>query len=384
MHMNRLAGLLVCAILVILGVPCRAADPAPFEKETVYTDAYGTVKQFYRATVADADLGMPLWTDGQPLQQGVFRLRNRKDRDVLRYAFARFTTAKPVEEVAAFYLNALGKDARRDTDKETGNLTIYCGEQANFRLVTLARADGATRLTLEHVERFPTPPRVYDEREQQVARVVEEITRGYQAARHVAYTMEQRIETTPATEQPAPALIWQLDFRRPKTLAVTVSAEGTVGLQIGTQGDTLTVTRQGAAPDTRGIGEAITSDTVPEIQSDPVARLLLGDTLISDEIDYLGLQPVGSLPLSQQVEVILTFPEDLAVLHLTIDRQRGVVLRAETVVKQEDRETRVIRTYNNTVLEPAPVAVTKPATPAVTAPVTPTKPPAPTRAVTIP
>lgn len=374
MSFNHHAGLLVCALIVLLfGAPCSAAD---FEKETVYTDAYGTVKQFYRATVTDADLGMPVWTDGQPLEQGVYRLRNRKDRDILRYAFARFTTTQPVEDVAAFYLNALGAAARRDTDKETGNLTVFCGEPANFRMVTLARADGATRLTLEHVEHFPTLPRTYTEREQQVVRVVEEITRGYRNARHIAYTMEQRIETTPAAEQPAPVLVWQCDFRRPKTLAVTVSAEGAVGLEITTQADQLILTRPGSDPEKRGIGDSITSSTVPEVQSDPVARLMLGDLLISDEIDYLGLQPVENLPLSQQVEVVLTFPEDLAVLHLTFDRRRGVILRAETIVKQADRETRVIRTYQDTVLEPAPLTA---------APVTPVpKPPAPTRAVTTP
>lgn len=373
----RYAGL-IC--LLLLGLPCWAADAAPFEKETVYTDAYGTVRQFYRAVATDADLGMPAWTDGELLQQGVFRLRDRKNRDILFYAFARFTTAKPVEEVAAFYLEALGADARRDTDKATGDVAVFCGEPQDFRLATITHKDGATHLTLEHVQRFPRPPRVYTEREQQVIRVVEEITRAYHNARRIAYTMEQRIETTPAADTPAPALIWQCDFRRPRSLAVTASAEGVVGLEIKSQGDTLIVTRPGRDPEARGIGETLTSAAVPELQSDPVARLMLGDTLISDEIDYFGLQAVGDLPLSRQVEVILTFPEDLAVLRLTIDRPRGVILRAETIVTQEDRETRVIRTYSYTAPAPAPV------TPAVNtaAPVTPAKPPAPTRAETTP
>ncbi|MHB9109092.1 MAG: hypothetical protein ACYDCO_18720 [Armatimonadota bacterium] len=376
MMIMRHAGLLVCAICVLLlGLPCCAADPAPFEKETVYTDTFGTIKQFYRAAATAADLGMPLWTEGTLLQQGVYRLRNRKDRDILRYAFIRFTTAKPAEEIAAFYLAALGPEARRDTDKATGDVTVYCGEPADFRLVTITREPDATRLTLEHVERFPSPPRAYTGREQQVVRVVEEVTRGYHQARRVAYTMEQRIETAPAAGEPAPVLLWQFDFRRPKTLAVTVSAEDTVGLEIATQGDRLILTRPGTKPEERGLGDTITAGTVPEVQSDPIARLMLGDTLLSDEIDYLGLQAVGDLPLAQQVEVILTFPEDLAVLRLTIDRQRGVILRAETVITQEDRVVRVIRTYTNTVLEPAPVAA---------APVTPTKPPAPTRAVPTP
>jgi len=379
----RHAGLLACAICVLLlGVPCRAADPAPFEKETVYTDAYGTVRQFHRAVATDADLGMPVWKDGELLQQGVYRLRDRKNRDILFYAFARFTTAKPVEEVASFYLDALGADARRDTDKATGDVTVFCGEKPDFRLVAITQKDGAIHLTLEHVQRFPNPPRAYTEREQQVIRVVEEITRAYHNARRIAYTMEQRIETTPAVEHTAPVLVWQCDFRRPKSLAVTVSAEGVVGLEIKTQGDKLVITRPNTDPQERAIGETLTSATVPEVQSDPVARLILGDTLISDEIDYFGLQAVGNLPLAQQVEVILTFPDDLAVLRLTLDRPRGVILRAETIVTQEDRQTRVIRTYHYTVPAPAPA----PALPAAntTAPVTPAKPPAPTRAVTTP
>jgi len=359
---------LICALcLLALGLCVMSEEkaPAPVEIETVYSDAYGTVTQFFRTEVREDDLAMPIRRDGLLLQSGVFRLRDRKNRDLLRYAFMRFSTTKRMEEMAGFYLKALGPDARRETDKDTGEVTVFCGEKANCRVVTLTPQEGCCRLTLEHIEHFAIPPRVYTEREKQVIRVVEEISRAYQTAGHVAYTMEQRIESTPAAEQTAPVLTWQVDFHRPKELALAVSADGAVGLTIATQGDRLIITRPGQEPDQRGIGEGITSATVPELQSDPIARLALGDTLLSDEIDYLALQPIGDAPLQQQVDVVLTFPEDLAVLHLWIDRQHHVITRAETVIRQADRETHVIRTYHDTVLEPAaaPAAVS-PAPPA--------------------
>jgi len=361
---RRMAGLLVCALcLAVLGAPVWAEDApaATTEKETVDTDAYGTVTQFFRARVAEDDLGMPVWQDGQLLNSGVYRLRDRKNRDLLRYAFARFSTTQHAETIVAFYLKALGKDARRETDKGTGAVTVFTGDAQNSRVVTITPQDENCRLLLEHVEHFTVAPRVYTEREQQVARVVEEMSRAYQQTQHLAYTLEQQVVTVPPADKPAPVLVWKVDFRRPRQLILNVSAEGVVGLDIATRKDKLVITRPGQEPTERNTGAALTVETVPELQSDPVARLFLGDALLTDDIDYLGVQPVGDAPLAQQIEVVLTFPEDQTVLRLQIDRQRRVISRAETVVRQDDRETHVIRTYTyNAAPEPAQTAPAAP------------------------
>jgi hypothetical protein len=350
---HRLAVLLGCALcLSALG---RAGDTPVehVEKETIYTDTYGTVTQLYRAVATEADLGMPIWRNGQLLDSGVFRVRDRKDRDMVRYAFARVSITQRMEVVAAFYLKALGGDARRETDKDTGEVMVFVGDRANSRVVRINPKNGNCHLLLEHVEHFAILPREYTEREQQVARVVEDISRAYRQAGRVAYTMEQQVVTDPPAERPAPVLTWKVDFRRPRQLTVNVSAEGMVGLDISTRDDKLIFTRPEQEAVEREFGAAITSDAVPELRNDPVARLVFGDVLLSDDIDYLALLPVGDAPLAQQVEVVLTFPEDLAVLHLQIDRLRQVITRAVTVVRQDGLETRVIRTYHDTVLEPA-------------------------------
>jgi len=356
---HRLVGMLVCALwLSAFSAPGRAEDaPAvPTGKETVYTDAYGTVTQLYRDSATEADLGMPVWQDGELLSSGVFRVRDRKDRDMLRYAYARFSAAQGMEEVAAFYLRALGKGARRDTDKDTGEVTVFIGDKENSRVVTISPKNGNSLLLLEHIEHYTIPPRVYTEQEKQVKRVVEEISRAYREARRVSYTMEQQVETDPPAEKPAPALTWKLDFRRPRQFSLSVSAMGMVGLEIATQGDKLVISRPGEEAVERQIGPVLASSNVPELRNDPIARLLFGDALISEQVDSLALLPVGDIPLDREVEAVLTYPEDKAVLHLRIDRQRGVITRVTTVVRQEEGETRVIRSYTDTVLEPEPDA----------------------------
>jgi len=353
--------LLVCALwLAALHAPLRAEDApaAPMEKETVYTDAYGTVTQLYRDQATEADLGMPIWQDGALQQSGIYRVRDRKSRDMVRYAFARISTTQRMEAIADFYLQALGKGARRDTNKETGEVMVFIGDKSNSRIVTISPKNGDILLLLEHVEHFTIPPRVYTEQEKQVKRVVEEISRAYLQARHIAYTMEQQVETDPPAEKPAPVLTWKVDFRRPRQFTLNVSAVGMIGLEIATQGGKLIVTRPGEEAVEREIGAALSSGSVPEMRNDPIAGLLFGDTLLSDQVDSLALLPVGDTPPDRQVEVVLTYPEDNAVLHLFIDRQRHVITRAVTVVRQEEGQTRVIRTYLNTVLEPAPGAAT--------------------------
>ena len=338
----------------------------PAEKETVRT-AQGLVKLFYRTAVVESDLEMPIYQPGELLESGAYRVRDRKNRDLLHYVFVTFRTEERQETVAGYYLAALGEDARRETDKNSGEVTVFSGGKDDCRIATLTLREGYCHLKLERVQRFTLPPRVYDAREQQVIRVLDEVAGAYRAARRVAYSAVQRVGMTPALNAPAPDLTWSVDFVRPTQLTVTAAVKDTVGLRIVTRDGKLIVTRQRGEPEERAIEHTITSALAPEMDGDTVARLMLGDALISDAVDYLGLAPVGDEPLHRQVEAVLTFPDDATTLRLRIDRQRNIITRSETIVAREEGRSRVVRTYSAIVVEPA-------ATPANPTPPTATTP----------
>jgi len=349
--------LLTACWALALCLPAQSQSPALPEarKETVYLENFGTFNHFYRQEVVPADLEMPIWRDGLQLSSGVYRVRDRKNRDMVRYVFVRLTTSHTAETIANYYQQFLGGSARRDVDPVTGEVMVFSGVPAHCRIITITPKEGYCRVLLERVQHFTIPPREYTAREQQVIRMIDEVTRTYQAAEHVAYAMEQQVVRASA-EAPAPPLRWAVDFRRPHTLAVHVTAQGVSGLDIATRGDRLVVTRPEQPEDVREIAGAITAPLVPELQGDLVARLMLGDILISDEIDYLVLLPVGDAPLHQQVKVVLTFPEESATLHLWIDRQRNIITQAETVINIDGEETRVTRSYHDTIVDAPPAA----------------------------
>ena len=119
------------------------------------------------------------------------------------------------------------------------------GEKANFRLVTILPQAQGCAVTIQRVQEYTVPPRVFDAREQRVLRVLAEVTKHYQAAQHVAYTMEQRTQLPATAGQPQPpVLTWTLDFTRPAQLTLTAAVGETTGLRITTEQDGLHVARQ--------------------------------------------------------------------------------------------------------------------------------------------
>jgi hypothetical protein len=300
------------------------------------------------------DLEMPIIGGALVDESFVYRVRDRKKRDVLRMARVTLVTVTPAEEVAAFYTRVLGADAARETNKDTGEITLTTGTRDNLRLVVIAPKPGSCHVRQERLQQFTIPPRTFTEAEQRVVRVFSELAQTYAAAARLTYTMEQQVELSPAMgETKPPVLHWEIDYARPATLALTAHVGETLGLQIATKEGALLVTRPGREDETRPIKDAISLETVPELGGDPVARLILGEDLLASA-DYLALSAVKDVPPHQQVLMTLTFPEEEMTLTLLIDRRRNAVLRSEVLLTgPEGRWTRTVRTYANLHIEPA-------------------------------
>jgi len=341
----------------LLGAAARGGDPpVPFTREVSRTP-WGTFIVYHRAPAAADDLEMPLFPGALTDESFVYRVRDRKRRDVLRMARVTFITVSAPEAVAAVYARALGDGAARETNAETGEVTLTSGTADNLRLAVITPREQTCHVRLERIQQFTIPPRALTAAELRVVRVYAEVMATYRDARRVAFTVEQRTELSDAMADglraPPPILTWQVDFTRPATLTLSAAVGETRGLGIVTTDGALVVSRQGRDDETRPIDGALTLETVPELRADPLARILFGETL-PDGADYLALSAVQDIPPHQQVRMTLTFPEEAMVLTLDIDRRRNTVLRSEVLLTGEDhRWVRTIRTYTNCLLEPA-------------------------------
>ena len=347
------AVLLILLAGVGLGVPAAA-------QEAVSTDD-GTFTVWHRTPAKEADLEMPFCT-GILLESAVYRVRDRKKRDVLRYAIARFSTTQKIDEIVAQYRRALGLTARSEKATTTGVITLCDGIQDDCRIVSVTPQGAICRVTLTRIRRFTPPPRVYSDREQQALRILRDVAATYQAARRIAYHFEQTVTTTEsnATSQPPPVLMWDVEFVRPAQLRVTATLNGEPGLTITTTDGKLVVTRPGQPDETRPLTLPLTLAQVPELEGDVYAHLMLGDNLVTKLVDYLGLLPVDGQPLTRQAQLVLTYPENMATLHLELEMTRKIVLRSVVAINDGTQRAQIVRTYRDVILEPAAAAVTEP------------------------
>ncbi len=343
---------LYCLCMLALCLAGFGITPSlpPAEKETIGTPN-GTVMLWYRTRVLELDLDMLPWEQGTLVDSGVYRLRDRKNRDMLQYTYIRMSVTQASDEILAFYSKRLGINVQRTTNKDTGEIMLFSGTISDCRIVTLTPGTQDAHLLLQRVKRFPIPPREYTAREQQIIRLLDEVADTYCSAQHVAYTIDQQIETREANEKPRQMtpIRWTVDFTRPTRLSVTAMAQQVTGLSIATKNGVLVVTRPGNPEETRPIGDALTIDSAPELQDDPVARMMLGDSLISPEVDYLTLLPTKD----EGMKVVLTFPEQHAVLHLYLDLARKLITRSEIVMTVETSQARSNRRYSYLALEHA-------------------------------
>lgn len=355
--------------LVLTSLACcllAAGLPAPADENVTASEVArtpeGKITLYYRTTADAAELHLPFFPDGTVSDSLVYCAQDRKGRNLLYYARASLTTTGSSETVQAFYRAALGVDAAREADVQTGVVTLTVGTADHFRLVRITPREGGCSVRLERVQEFLIPPRVYTAEEQPIVRLLEQLTTTYGTARRVSYTMEQRSllpDATPGTPAP-PVLTWSVAYTRPAQMHIVAKAAGQVGLEITAGNGKMKVHRQ-TGDNTRVLDGPLTLDDLPDLEMDPVARLMLGQPILTPLLETIKSRPVAGVSTDRQIEVVLTFPDTDTTLKLLVDVRARRILRSETTVIDEGDTITVIRTYTGT--EIMPQATTGPATP---------------------
>ncbi len=350
--------LFVLLLIIIAGLAAVAAAPAPFTREVART-AQGTFVVYHRVPATAADLEMPIVGAARTQESFAYRVRDRKQRDVLRYVRVVFTSERAAAATTTYYAGVLGAAALRETDATTGAVTLTAGTKDNFRLAQVTPAGEGCTVRLERVQRFSYPPRVYTEAEARVVRVLSEVAATYRQAGHLTVDIAQTAELSPAMgDQKPPTLSWHVDYTRPAAISVTATVNGALGLQITTEGKQLRVARPDQETELRPFSGPLDLTVVPELRGDPVMRLLFGEDLLARRVDALALSAVPGDPRLQRMT--LTFPDEDMTIALVIDRRANTVARSEVYLTGEDgRWTRMVRAYTYQIVEsslPAPAS----------------------------
>lgn len=354
-------------VLLVAGTLAWAAPAVPqATMEKVRTDE-GTRLVWHRAPAEATDLEMPFLAQALLLDSAVYRVRDRKRHDLLRYAVAHFTIAQTADSIVQTYREALGPEAQLATDAQTGVVTISAGTADNSRLVTVTpkTGDGAAPhaiFSLERTQRFAITPRVLSAVELRVVEVMERLGVRYRAMSRVKMTIRQQASFPAAPLQPLPPpLIWTMDFTRPGQLQVAAHIDKEEAMTVTTRDGALIVSQQGQ-DERRPIPEGITAEVLPELYGDPdedpvgdpVVRLLLGGELISPDTDYYQL----TLKPGQPGELVLTYPENALTLRLLFNPASKVITRSIVDVVQDGHPLRITRDYETTVSDAPPPAAT--------------------------
>ena len=335
-----------------LAAGCALGDPPTVAFERV-SSTKGRYLLWHRRPATEQDLALPFYPQGLTLESYAYRVRDRKHRSVLFYACYQCTTTRTPAEVLAFYATTFGADAPRTTDAATGVITQVIGPRDNCRLLEITPLDGVRHLKLEHVRHFAIPPRVYTPRERQVMRVLDAVTASYRQMPYLAYRMEQHVADATRSTPPSPPVIWAVTLERAAHLTASAMVNGVLVLHIGAKDGVVTVSRPSQSTTQRPYTGALTKAVLPEIDDDVALRLALGDSLITDTVDYLAICPVAGKSLDQELVVELTYPESAVTLRMRLDMQRKVLLRSQITEKSEDGTLRVLRTYTYATSTPS-------------------------------
>jgi hypothetical protein len=348
-------GVCVCAPAIDepAGTP-PAAVPSVTTKDSIRT-AEGTFTLWRRTPAIESDFGLPLPVGVTADESFVYCLRDRKERNLQRYSRAVFTLPDSLDTVCATYQQALLPDAKRGADKDTGATLLADGSGDDTRFVTLLPLATGCRLTLERAQRFSIPPRVYTADEQRALNMLAPIAQTYASAARVVYSVTESLQHNPDIQPVAEkdALTWAVDFTRPNALSVSAATAAGPRLSITTADGAVKITRAADAEETRPMEGQLTLELVPELQDDPVARLMFGDDL-ARQADVIALADVPGFPADAQQQLTLTYPEQDTELVLILDIRHQRVLQAETLVKLGDEQARIVRTYTGTTLTPSP------------------------------
>lgn len=343
----------------------QAALPTNVTMEQVRTPQ-GTALLWRRVPADAGDLLLPFYPDAQALDSVVYRVRDRKRRDLLRVAMARFTVTAPPAAIADYYRQALGASARM-ANEAAGTLTLSVGTPDDLRLITMRPTESGTQLVLERTQRFTVPARVYTPAETRVKEVMARIAETYRTAPGIRMRILQQAEfPNDATRVPEP-LRWTVEFARPATLHVTAAIGATQAFAMTTRDQRLIIEQHGREEERPLPAAGITAELLPELYGnpdddpvgDPVIRFLLGGALITDSTDYLLM----TLPAGQPGEIVLTYPEDAYTLRLYFDPATKIVTKSIVDRLQDGSPLRVIREYQDVTLTTTPPASVRETTP---------------------
>jgi len=346
------------------------ANELPPDLQEMVTTPDGVYLLWYRAQVSERELEMSFVDHSLLVESYQYRLCDHNRRDMLRMGVAQLTTTLPDTEVRAFYTRRLGQSVQVETSPTTGEITLVTGTLKNYRMVIITPRGTHCSIRLERVQQYDIPARIYTERELRVVRVLEEVTRTYRQAGHIAYALEQRasVEGGTDTGTEAPVLMWTIDLVRPDSLQATAMVKDITALRIVSGEHVLQLTRQDGKVETRPCPDGLTTEQLPELDGDTTMQLLLGEPLLSTHVDYMTILPVKDIPTTQQIDVVLTFPETSGTLYLRIDQQRKVIIRSEMVTETETEKLHMVRIYTHLVIEPStatPANLGAPTTPLV-------------------
>jgi hypothetical protein len=223
-------------------------------------------------------------------------------------------------------------------------------------LVTVTDKDKYCRIKLERVRQYAVAPRVYTDREQKILSILQDVAAKYRQTRRLQYGMT-RTDTGSGVAQNLAPLQMRVDFIMPDKITVKGDRVGKPEVRIWSKPNGLLVQRDGAKDVLRSISGRLTTEDLPELDDDSVARMMLGENVINNSTDYIMIQDAPRVKKGPQSEVVLTFPEDKAVMHIFIDQSNKTINSTVTKYKAEDYEGTIKQQYEYFKIEksiPAP------------------------------
>lgn len=343
-------------------LPVIAAKPlsakAPALKDAISTPQ-GTFALWYRSPANITDMEMPNPDQALTINSFVYRVRDRKQRDILRYSRVYMTTSTETpEQIANFYRQVFGKNYGEATDATKKETVICSGVDGNFRLVTIMDKEKYCRIKLERVRQFTVAPRVYTDQEQKILTLLQDVAAKYRQTHRLQYSSTRTDSGSGVAKNLAP-LQMKVDFIMPDKITVKGDRAGKPEVRIWTKPTGLLVQRDGAKDILRSITGPLTIDDVPELEEDSVARMMLGENVISNSTDYIMIQDAPKSKKGPQSEVVLTFPEDNATMHIYINQIDKTINSTMTKYKGDDYNGVIKQFYNYNKIEqaiPAPDA----------------------------
>lgn len=331
---------------------------APALKDAVATPQ-GTFALWYRSPASITDVEMPNPDKSLVINSFVYRVRDRKNRDILRYSRVYMTTSvETPEQIANFYRAVFGKNYGEATDADKKETLLCSGIDGDFRLVTIMDKGKYCRIKLERVRQFAVPPRVYTDREQKILSLLQDVAAKYRQTRRLQYNMTRTDTGTGVATNLAP-LQMKVDFIMPDKITVKGDRAGKPEVRIWTKSNGLLVQRDGAKDVLRSITGQLTTDDLPELEDDAVARMMLGENVINNATDYIMIQDAPKGNKGPQSEVVLTFPEDKATMHIFINQIDKTINSTMTKYEGDDYNGVIKQFYNYNKIEqsiPAPDA----------------------------